>query len=155
MVKEQKQIPVREKVREKLNQLEGACIIISASGMCEAGRVLHHLANNIEEPSTTVLFVGHCAENTLGWKIRQGHKRVNILGQEYKVNANVVALDCFSGHADHSELMGWFNRTTGPKEKVWLVHGEIERSTAFASALKQARPETDVSVARLHQSVEF
>jgi metallo-beta-lactamase family protein len=140
---------------KKLNELEGPFIIVSASGMCEAGRVLHHLANNIEDPRTTVLFVGHCAENTLGWKIRQGHKEVSILGQPYKVKAKVKALDCFSGHADHSELMGYFGRMTGPKEKVYLVHGEAERSAAFATALLAANPGKTVEVAKQGKTVEF
>jgi metallo-beta-lactamase family protein len=140
---------------KQLNELEGPFIIVSASGMCEAGRVLHHLANNIEDPRTTVLFVGHCAENTLGWKIRQGHKEVSILGQPYKVKAKVKALDCFSGHADHSELMGYFGRMTGPKEKVYLVHGEAERSAAFATTLLAANPGKTVEVAKQGKTVEL
>jgi metallo-beta-lactamase family protein len=139
----------------KLNRMEGPFIIISASGMCEAGRVLHHLSNNIGDPKTTVLFVGHCAENTLGWRIRQGHERVNILGKPHVVRASIKALDCFSGHADHSELMDYFSRMGGPKEKVWLVHGEVERSSALREALLQKYPDKEVTVARFGASVEI
>ncbi len=139
----------------KLNNLMGPCIIIASSGMCEAGRVVHHLANHISDPNTTVLFVGHCAENTLGAKIRRGDTSVNILGEAHEVKAKVRALDCFSGHADHSELMGYFDRITGAKEKVWLVHGEPERSTALAFALRKASPDSDVAVAGYNKSVEF
>jgi metallo-beta-lactamase family protein len=139
----------------KLNQLKGPFIIISASGMCEAGRVLHHLANNIENPRTTVLFVGHCAENTLGWKLRQKHKKVNILGQGYTRQAKIEALDCFSGHADNSELLGWFSRITGPKKKVFLVHGEKERSSALRDILAKQHPEKEVIVAKLGQNVSL
>jgi metallo-beta-lactamase family protein len=137
---------------KKLNRLAGPFIVIAASGMCEAGRVLHHLHNNIDDPKTTILFVGYCAENTLGWKIRQRQKIVNIFGQPHKVRANIEGLDSFSGHADHSELMEWFGRITGPKENVWLVHGETERSEALCAALQQAHPQRRISVAKLGAS---
>ncbi len=131
-----------------LNTQKGASIIIAASGMCEAGRVLHHLKNHIEDTSTTILFVGYCAEQTLGWKLRQGFDRVNILGQQHRVRARIEILDSFSGHADHSELMDYFNRMTGPRKKVWLVHGEPERSQALCTALREKHGD-GVSVAEL------
>lgn len=136
-----------------LNALPGPFIIIAASGMCEAGRVLHHLKNNIEDPSTTVLFVGYCAENTLGWKLRSGHKEVNIFGEPRRVRARIEMLDSFSGHADHSELLDWFDRITGPKKQVWLVHGEIERSAILREAMAQKYPDRFIEAARLGQSV--
>lgn len=122
---------------KELNDSEQQGIIISASGMCEAGRILHHLKNGIGDPKNTILFVGYCAENTLGWKIRHRHPEVNIFGQPYKLRAHVVIMDSFSGHADHSELMDYFNATTGPREKVWLVHGEQSRSEVFCEALRE------------------
>ncbi len=137
-----------------LNASDEPGIIISASGMCEAGRILHHLRNNIENPNNTILFVGYCAENTLGWKIRQGWEEVNIFGEPFKLRANVEILDSFSGHADHSELLDYFDRVGGSKEKVWLVHGEPERSEALASALRE-RHSGEVSVARWRDVVEF
>ena len=115
----------------KLNEVEGPVIIIAASGMCEAGRVLHHLRNHVGDPGTTVLFVGYCAEHTLGWKLRNGHREVNIFGEPHRVRAQIEMLDSFSGHADHSELLTWFEKITGPKQQVWLVHGEPERSAAL------------------------
>lgn len=136
----------------KLNDREGPFIIIAASGMCEAGRVVHHLHNHIGDPETTVLFVGYCAEHTLGWKLRNGHKEVNIFGEPHRVRARIELLDSFSGHADHSELLDWFQRITGPKDHVWLVHGEPERSTALCSAIQEKFPGRDVSVARLGQT---
>lgn len=120
---------------KELNRNPQQAIIISASGMCEAGRILHHLKNEIGNPKNTVLFVGYCAENTLGWKIRNGDERVNILGKEYEVRAQVEIMDSFSGHADHSELIDYFNAITGPKKKVMLVHGERDRSEALQTAL--------------------
>lgn len=137
-----------------LNDLEGACIIISASGMCEAGRILHHLKNHIGDSRTTVLFVGFCAENTLGRRIRDGEREVPILGGRYKVRAHIEIVDSFSGHADHSELLDYFDRTTGPKKRVWLVHGEPDKSTILRDAL-QERHNAPVEVATLGTEVEF
>jgi metallo-beta-lactamase family protein len=137
----------------KLNDVEGPLIIIAASGMCEAGRVLHHLHNHINDPGTTVLFVGYCAENTLGWRLRNGEKRVNIFGEPHHVTAHIEILDSFSGHADHSELLDWFSRITGPKKHVWLVHGEPERSTALQAAMRTKFPQHEVTVASMGMSV--
>ncbi len=136
-----------------LNDLQGPFIIIAASGMCEAGRVLHHLHNNVGDPNTTVLFVGYCAENTLGWKLRNGHKEVNIFGEPHRVRARIEMLDSFSGHADHSELLDWFERITGPKKQVWLVHGEMERSAILCEAMLEKYPDRSITAARLGQSV--
>jgi len=136
-----------------LNDLHGTAIIISASGMAESGRILHHLRNNVENPANTILFVGYCAENTLGWKLRQGWKRVNILGDEFHVRAQIEILDSFSGHADHGELMGWVNRITGPKKNIFLVHGEPDRSNTLRAALHEEYPGSRVEVAARLQEV--
>ena len=139
---------------KKLNELDGPAIIISASGMCEAGRILHHLKNNIEDKRNTVLFVGFCAANTLGARIREGQPVVNILGGSYRVRARVEILDSFSGHADRSELVDYFEHMGGPREKVWLVHGEPEQSAALCENLR-GRHDGDVNVAVWKESVEF
>jgi metallo-beta-lactamase family protein len=139
---------------KKLNERKDPAIIISASGMCEAGRILHHLRNNIENPRNTILFVGYCAENTLGWKIRNGQEEVNILGEPFKLKANVEILDSFSGHADHSELLDYFDAMTGPKEKVWLVHGEPEQSAGLCRDLR-VRHNGEIEVAKWKETVEF
>lgn len=137
-----------------LNDIRGTAIIISASGMCEAGRILHHLKNNIGDPETTVLFVGYCAENTLGRRIRDGEKDVPILGGRYKVRARIETVDSFSGHADHSELVGYFKRTTGRKERVWLVHGEREAATTLRDTLATIH-DAPVEVAELGNEATF
>jgi len=137
-----------------LNAIDGTAIIISASGMCEAGRILHHLKNNIGDPRTTVLFVGYCAENTLGRRIRDGEKEVPILGGRYKVRARIEIIDSFSGHADHSELLDYFDRITGPKERVWLVHGETGPGEILREALA-ARHGGTVGVGELGAEVQF
>jgi metallo-beta-lactamase family protein len=136
-----------------LNDLEGVAIIISASGMCEAGRILHHLRNNIGDPRTTVLFVGHCAERTLGRRIRDGAKDVNILGDTFHVKAHIEIIDSFSGHADHSELVDYYNRITGPKTQTWLVHGELESAECLEAALNKEG--ASVSVGELGKEIEF
>jgi metallo-beta-lactamase family protein len=137
-----------------LNEDRRQSIVISASGMCEAGRILHHLRNNIGNPRNTILFVGYCAENTLGWKIREGHETVRIFGDEFEVKAKVEIMDSFSGHADHSELIDYFHAVKGPKKKVWLVHGETSRSEAMRSALAEIH-DGEVSVAELGTTAEF
>lgn len=136
-----------------LNDLHEPAIIISASGMCEAGRVLHHLRNHIGDSRNTVLFVGYCAEHTLGAKIRRGEKEVPILGDRFEVRADVQTLDSFSGHADRSELLDYFDRITGRKENVFLVHGESEQSHALAATLRE-RHGGNVEVARWKSTVE-
>ena len=137
-----------------LNDIIGVAIIISASGMCEAGRILHHLKNNIGDPKTTVLFVGYCADNTLGRRIRDGEREVPILGGRYQVRAKIEIIDSFSGHADHSELIAWFERMSGPKRRVWLVHGEPDSALALREGL-MAVHSGSIEVAELGTEVEF
>lgn len=139
---------------KKLNEVHEPCIIISASGMCEAGRILHHLRNNIEDKRNTILFVGYCAQNTLGWKIRNKWEKVPILGDDFKVLADVEILDSFSGHADKSELIDYFNRMGGTKERVFLVHGEPAQSEVLRDTL-QADHDGKVEVAVWRSTVEI
>lgn len=139
---------------KKLNELNQPAIIISASGMCEAGRILHHLRNNIEDSKNTILFVGYCAENTLGWKIRNRWKEVPILGDTFNLRADVEILDSFSGHADKGELLEYFNAMGGSKERVFLVHGEPEQSEALQEEL-QNRHNGKIEVAQWKSTVEL
>lgn len=114
---------------KKLNDTKEPCIIISASGMAEAGRVLHHLANNIENHRNCILFVGYAAKETLARKIMDGAKEVNILGDVYRVNAEVVKMDYFSAHADQNGLLEYLKLNSPTKLKnIFLVHGEPEQS---------------------------
>ena len=137
---------------QKINNLREKAIIISASGMCEAGRILHHLKNGIATPSNTVLFVGYCAANTLGRRIMDGAREVSILGDRFPVRARVQTLDSFSGHADHDELLRYFKATGGGKEKVYLVHGEKECTAAMKKALQEFHG-GEVHVAHLNTTV--
>lgn len=138
---------------KRINDLDQPAVIISASGMCESGRILHHLRVNIGKPETTILFVGYCAEHTLGAKLRSGAKTVNILGDAFRVRARIEAIDSYSGHADHGELLAYFRHVAGPKKQVFLVHGEPEGARALRDALVKEHPSGRVTVAGLHQSV--
>ncbi len=130
-----------------LNNLDRPAIIISASGMCEAGRILHHLKNNITNPHNTILFVGYQAEHTLGRKILERHSIVPILGEEYTVKARVIKIDGYSTHADHNGLLDWLKaaQTRSDLKKLFLVHGELEGARALANAARmQGVPEVYV-----------
>lgn len=137
-----------------LNKREDQCIILSASGMCEAGRILHHLKNGVSDARNTIFFVGYCAEQTLGWKLREGWEKVPIFGDNYVVRAAIEIVDSFSGHADHSELIDYFEAMSGPKKKVWLIHGETSRSEALQSALLEIH-NGEVEVGDLGKTVTF
>ncbi len=122
---------------KQLNFMREPAIIISASGMAETGRILHHLKNNIEDSRTTVLIVGWQAPDTLGRRFVDGEKIVSIFGEKYHNNAQVAVLNGFSGHADHNELIGWVEPMQRKPRRTFLVHGELEAANALAGALRQ------------------
>ena len=134
---------------KRLNKLEGPMIIISADGMCEAGRVLYHLANEIGNPKNTILIVGYMAEDTLGRKIRDGQKEVMILGDKYQVKAKVEQINAFSAHADYTEMLDWLNAIdTSNLKKIFLVHGEKGTTEFFQKFLQEnGYPNVEVVVA--------
>lgn len=140
---------------KRLNDLVGPAIIISASGMAEAGRILHHLKNHIGNPANLILFVGYCAEHTLGAQILSGRPSVNILGEPYQVRAKIDSIDALSGHADKNELLTHVKRLSGAMKKIFIVHGEEDQSLAFADTLRHLKPDSDVQVPQLHQSFEL
>jgi len=120
---------------KKLNDLHGPCVIISASGMCEAGRILHHLRNNIEDPRNTVLITGFQAEHTLGRKILERWAEVPIFGEPVRLRAEVCSLDELSAHADQKELIDWLRPIAKGLKKVFLVHGETAQAAALAQLI--------------------
>lgn len=131
---------VRDVAESKaLNELNQPAIIISASGMCESGRVLHHLKHNISDERNMILFVGYQAENTLGRKILDGQPVVSIFGDEYPVRAKVFKINGYSAHADHNGLLDWLKmaQERGDPRQLFLVHGEMEGATAIAEATRQ------------------
>lgn len=121
---------------KRLNKLDEPCAIISASGMCEAGRILHHLKNNIEDSKNTILVVGFMAKHTLGRRIVQRQEKVRIFGDQYRLKAKVEVFDEFSAHADRNELLEYVNNTKDSLKGVFVVHGEEKQSEALADGIK-------------------
>jgi metallo-beta-lactamase family protein len=123
---------------KKLNTREGPFMVIAASGMCEAGRILHHLANSVGDARNTILIVGYQAENTLGKKIVDRRSPLRILGGEYELNARVIVMNSFSAHADHGELLAYYkNQHSGELKDIFLVHGEPARQEKLKEAFKE------------------
>lgn len=147
---------VRDAARSKqLNYLSQPAIIVSASGMAENGRILHHLKNGIEDADNTILFVGFQAENTLGRRIVDGESRIKIFGDEFRVRAQVVTVDGFSAHADQAELITWahtFDRNR--LGQTFLVHGEKMALSVLFDKLKDDGMKT-VTIPQRGQSFEF
>jgi len=139
----------------KLNDLKEPAIIISASGMAEAGRIRHHLANHIGNPANLILFVGYCAEHTLGAQILSGQNPVNIFGEPHQVRARIASLDSFSGHADKNELRRYVESITGDVKKISVVHGEEAQALAFGETLRQMKPNSQVLVPEYQQVLEI
>ncbi len=146
---------IRETSRSlKLNDLQGPALIISASGMAEAGRIRHHLKNNIGDPKNLVLFVGYCAEHTLGAQILAGRSPVNIFGEPYEVKAQIASIDSFSGHADKNELRRYVEKLTGNIKKISVIHGEESQALAFGETLRSMKPKAQVIVPEYRQVLE-
>ena len=141
---------------KQLNQLEGPAVYIAASGMCEGGRILHHLKNHIGDRTTTVLFVGFQAEETLGRKILDGFDPVLIFGESHRVRAEITSISGYSAHADHDELVRWADgvHARGTLAHTYLVHGELEPATRLAADL-QARGLGAVTVPDRGQIVDL
>jgi len=123
---------------KKLNSMQSSCVIISASGMCEGGRIVHHLANNIENPKNTILIIGFMAEHTLGRRIVEKQPEISIFGEIHKLNAEVVVLNSFSAHAGQDELVEFIQAADQNQlKKIFLVHGEIAQIEKLSLKLKE------------------
>ena len=120
-----------------LNASEESSIIISASGMCEVGRIKHHLKHHLWEPNSTILFVGYQAPGTLGRKLVDGEKKVKIFGEEIAVNARIEYIEGYSGHADQEWLMNFVYSFTTPPKHIFLVHGEPEGQVVLKQKLEE------------------
>ncbi|MGD0711951.1 MAG: MBL fold metallo-hydrolase [Bacteroidales bacterium] len=127
-----------EEDSKKLNNIKEPCIIISASGMMEAGRVKHHLANSISNPKNTVLIVGYCAPTTLGAKIKRGDKEVSIYGVHHPVNADIRVIESYSAHGDYSEMINFLKcQDIKQVKQMILVHGEYETQQSYREKLEK------------------
>lgn len=125
------------KESKAINSLKGTVVIIAGSGMCTAGRIKHHLVNNIARSESTILFVGYQAVGTLGRRIVDGDPEVRILGANYPVRARVVQIPGFSGHADKNELLHWLGTLPKPPRRLFVVHGEAESARYFGQYIRE------------------
>ena len=123
---------------KELNESNEACIIISASGMCEVGRIKHHLKHNLWNPNSTILFVGYQAPGTLGRSIVDGAKKVKIFGEEIAVNARVEYIEGYSGHADQEWLLNFVYSFTDKPKQIFLVHGEPEGQEVLKQKIEES-----------------
>jgi metallo-beta-lactamase family protein len=138
-----------------LNEMEGPFAVISASGMCEAGRILHHLRNRISDPNNMILIVGWQAQNTLGRRLIDHISPVRIFGEEFEVQAQVKKLNGMSGHADSNELVAWVKGMEKRPRRTFLVHGEAEPANALLKRLKAEVGLEQVFVPTLHEQVSL
>ena len=140
-----------EKSKE-IQRLTQPVIIITASGMCEAGRILHHLRNTVTNRRNTILIIGYCAEHTLGKRIMEKVPEIKIFGETYPLRAQVKIIDALSAHADCNELLAFIKKSNSTIKKVFIVHGDEEQSLGFAKTLsKQLKAEIIVP----HMNEEF
>lgn len=121
---------------KKLNDLKGPMVIIAASGMCEAGRILHHLKNNVEDERNTILIVSWQAPNTLGRRLADKETKIRIFGEEYTRRAQVEIINGFSAHADHNDLVWWIGSSQASLKNVFVVHGEPDAAEALATSVR-------------------
>ena len=137
-----------------INDKKEPCIIISSSGMAEAGRIKHHIKNNIGDPNSTILLVGYASANTLAGALKRGDKQVNIFGENFEVKCHVASMDSFSGHGDYNEMIAFLAcQTPARVKKVFLVHGEYETQIAFKIKL-EAEGYKDIHIPALYENVE-
>ncbi|MBI2832279.1 MAG: MBL fold metallo-hydrolase [Chloroflexi bacterium] len=122
-----------------VNHIKGTVIVIAGSGMCNGGRVKHHLVSNISRAESTILFVGYQARSTLGRQIVDGASEVRILGQMHRVKARIARIDGFSGHADRDELLEWLSNLRNPPKHIFVTHGDPETSEYFSDFVKEMK----------------
>ncbi|MBV6478395.1 MAG: Ribonuclease [Ignavibacteria bacterium] len=121
----------------QLNEVSGPCMIIAGAGMCNAGRILHHLKHNLWKPQTTVMIVGYQGQGSLGRKLLDGENKVKIYGEEIAVKANIASMGGLSAHADQSGLIKWFGAIAKSKPKLVLSHGEDRGRKPLAKLIKK------------------
>jgi metallo-beta-lactamase family protein len=138
----------------RLNYLNGPLVLIASSGMCEAGRIRHHLRHTVEDPDNAVVIVSYQAEKTLGRQIAEGVERIQIMDRWHDLNCAVYVLDGFSGHADRNDFAWWYDQTGGGIEGAFLVHGEPESMEALAPIL-QPHVQSPVVIPEMGQTFEL
>ena len=137
-----------------LNDKKGPCIIISASGMAEAGRIKHHIKNNVGDPNSTILLVGYASPNTLAGALKRGDTEVHIFGETFAVRSRIEVMDSFSAHGDYNEMIQFLScQNPALVKKLFLVHGEYETQVAFKIKLEKAGYK-NIHIPSLYESVE-
>jgi len=131
---------------KRLNTMRGPCIIISSSGMCEGGRILHHLKHAIQDEANVIVFVGFQAEHTLGRKLVEGWDVVPIFGVPTPRRAQVVKLNGLSAHADRNDLLGYVRAIDPPPDKIFVIHGEEKQALSLAAAIQAEHSKIDVAI---------
>ncbi len=139
---------------KSINAKSGPMIVIAGSGMCEGGRILHHLENNISDPNAVILITGYQAQNTLGRKLVEGVSPVNIFGVEHQVKAKVITLNELSAHADQKDLLNYVDHVKGLKN-LFLVHTELSQAEPFKMLVEKAHPSLRVEIPSAGQVFEL
>jgi len=139
---------------QSLSEVEHGALIISASGMCDAGRIKRHLRANLPRPECSIVITGFQAAGTLGRRIVDGNKSVRIYGDEVPVRADVYTIGGLSAHADRSALLGWLSHFSPQPDKTFVVHGELTTAHDFAAAIRE-RFNWNVVVPRMHATFEI
>jgi metallo-beta-lactamase family protein len=139
---------------KRINKMEGARIIISASGMMNGGRILHHALRLLPDATATVVFVGYQAAGTLGRRVSDGEKHVKVLGQWIPVQCKIEKIGGFSAHADWKEILRWLQDMATPPKKVFVIHGEGEAADAMARHIRE-RFGWDIEVPQYGERVEL
>jgi metallo-beta-lactamase family protein len=131
------QIRFTQSVEESmaLNRIKAGAIVIAASGMCDAGRIRHHLRHNLGRPECAIVIVGFQAEGTLGRRLVDGERRVRLLGEDHRVRASIHTIGGLSAHADRDALLGWLRGFKSPPGQTYVVHGEAETALGFADTV--------------------
>jgi metallo-beta-lactamase family protein len=119
-----------------LNNIRGGAIIISASGMCDAGRIKHHLKHNLSRPECSILMTGFQAQGTLGRRLVDGAKKVRLFGQDVPVRAQIYTIGGLSAHADQNALLSWLHGFKQPPSRTFVVHGEATTAMGFADLIR-------------------
>lgn len=137
-----------------INDVRGACLVMAGAGMCNGGRILHHLRANLWKPETQVLIVGYQGHGSLGRRLVDGEKEVSIFGEKIAVKAKIHTLGGFSAHAGQTDLMHWFNIVAPSKPRVVLTHGEDDQRAALARLIQQ-RHRLPSKLPKMNETIEF
>ena len=137
-----------------INNVRGACLVMAGAGMCNGGRILHHLKANLWKPETQVFIVGYQGHGSLGRRLVDGEKEVSIFGEKIAVKAKIHTLGGFSAHAGQTDLMHWFSIVAPSKPQVVLTHGEDDQRAALARLI-QRKCRLPSKLPRMNQTIEF